>query len=86
MYVLQNGSDWSPRFAVYGDLGYVNGISIPLLAKETSSRNWDVVLHLGENVYPSVLVPSLSSVTLYCRHKVFSPLILQVTLPMICRM
>ena len=51
MYVLKDGTDWSPRFAVYGDLGFVNGISMPLLTKETNSRNWDVVLHLGEHLH-----------------------------------
>ena len=49
MYVLKDGTDWSPRFAVYGDLGYQNGDhSIPLLTKETNDRHWDVVLHVGE--------------------------------------
>ena len=49
MYALKNGTDWSPRFAVYGDLGYQNGDhSIPLLTKEASDRRWDIVLHVGE--------------------------------------
>jgi hypothetical protein len=27
---MKDGTDWSPRFAIYGDLGSVNGVSIPL--------------------------------------------------------
>ena len=50
MYVLKDGTDWSPRFAVFGDLGLVNGISIPFLINETNSRNWDIVLHNGERL------------------------------------
>ena len=59
MYALKNGTDWSPRFAVYGDLGFLNGISMPFLTKETSSRNWDVVLHLGEHLHLTVLAPTV---------------------------
>ena len=49
MYVLKDGTDWSPRFVIYGDLGYQNGNrSIPLLRNQTNDRQWDVVLHVGE--------------------------------------
>lgn len=44
---MQNGSDWSPWLAVYGDLGNVNGQSIPRLQEEAQRRSIDAVLHVG---------------------------------------
>ncbi|KAF7242251.1 Acid phosphatase type 7 [Varanus komodoensis] len=48
---LLNGSDWSPRFAVFGDLGQVNPQSLPRLQHETEMGLYDVVLHAGDFAY-----------------------------------
>lgn len=44
---IKEGTDWSPRLAVYGDLGNVNGQSIPRLQEEVQNGNFDAVLHVG---------------------------------------
>lgn len=48
---IKEGSDWSPRFAVYGDLGNVNGQSIPRLQQEVHRNNFDAILHVGDMAY-----------------------------------
>ena len=44
--ILRNGESWSPRFAVYGDLG-TDGRSLPFLKEEAKRGNFDVILHVG---------------------------------------
>lgn len=48
---LREGSDWSPRFAIFGDLGSDNGQSIPRLQSEVARRAFDAVLHVGDMAY-----------------------------------
>jgi len=48
---LQAGTDWSPRLAVYGDLGSENAKSLPLLANDTLAGMYDAVLHVGDFAY-----------------------------------
>lgn len=48
---LSNRTDWSPRVIVYGDLGVVNGQSIPRLAEEVRHGQVDVVMHIGDFGY-----------------------------------
>jgi hypothetical protein len=48
---IQEGSNWSPRFAVFGDLGNVNGQSIPRLQEEVQNGNFDAILHVGDFAY-----------------------------------
>jgi hypothetical protein len=48
---IREGNDWSPRFAVYGDLGVVNGQSIPRLQQEVSRNRFDAILHVGDMAY-----------------------------------
>jgi hypothetical protein len=48
---MKNGTNWSPRFAIYGDLGNVNGQSIPLLQEEVSKGRYDAILHVGDFAY-----------------------------------
>ncbi len=43
--------DWSPRFAVFGDLGNINGQSISRLQEETMLGYYDLVLHVGDFAY-----------------------------------
>ena len=42
---------WSPRFAVYGDLGNENAQSLPRLQRETQSQMYDMILHVGDFAY-----------------------------------
>ena len=48
---MQEGSDWSPRFAIYGDLGSANGQSIPRLQQEVARGSFDMILHVGDMAY-----------------------------------
>lgn len=45
---LQSGPNWSPRLAVFGDMGADNPQSLPRLRRETQQGMYDVVLHVGE--------------------------------------
>lgn len=47
---LRNGEDWSPRIALYGDMG-TDGQSLSLLTSEALNGNFDVVLHVGDFAY-----------------------------------
>ena len=42
---------WSPVLAVYGDLGNVNGQSIPRLQNEVQQGMYDAILHVGDFAY-----------------------------------
>lgn len=44
---LNDSSVFSPRFALYGDLGNENPQSLARLQKETQLGMYDVVLHIG---------------------------------------
>ncbi len=46
---IRDGSDWSPRFAVFGDMGNVNAKSIPRLQKDVEKNLYDAILHVGMN-------------------------------------
>ncbi|XP_053124435.1 acid phosphatase type 7 [Hemicordylus capensis] len=48
---LLNGANWSPRFAIYGDMGLVNPQSLPRLQREAEMGLYDVVLHVGDFAY-----------------------------------
>ncbi|KAF0314612.1 Acid phosphatase type 7 [Amphibalanus amphitrite] len=48
---MQEGSDWSPRLAVYGDLGMVNGVALPFIVNDTYDEMYDAVLHVGDFGY-----------------------------------
>jgi len=43
-------SDWSPRFAIFGDMGNVNAKSIGRLQEETQAGHFDAVLHVGMSI------------------------------------
>ena len=43
---LRSGENWSPRLAMYEDLG-AGGQSIPFLKEEAKQGNFDVILHVG---------------------------------------
>ncbi|BES89928.1 Purple acid [Nesidiocoris tenuis] len=43
--------DWSPRIAIVGDLGSVNGVSIETIARRTQLGIYDAVIHIGDIAY-----------------------------------
>ena len=43
---LMSGESWSPRIAMYGDMG-TDGQSLPFLKAEALKGNFDVILHVG---------------------------------------
>ncbi|KAI1284906.1 Purple acid phosphatase 21 [Halotydeus destructor] len=51
LVAIRNDSAFSPRIAVFGDLGTVNGQSIPRLQQEVIRRNFDAILHVGDFAY-----------------------------------
>jgi len=48
---MTDGTDWSPRFVVYGDMGNTNAQSLPRLQEEVQHGDYDVVLHVGDFAY-----------------------------------
>uniref|UniRef100_A0A4W6EVF7 Purple acid phosphatase n=1 Tax=Lates calcarifer TaxID=8187 RepID=A0A4W6EVF7_LATCA len=48
---LNNNTSFSPRFALYGDLGNENPQSLARLQKETQLGMYDVILHIGDFAY-----------------------------------
>lgn len=47
----KNGTAWSPRFAIYGDLGVDNAQSLSKLQKEVQGGRYDAILHVGDFAY-----------------------------------
>ncbi|RWS03557.1 iron/zinc purple acid phosphatase-like protein, partial [Dinothrombium tinctorium] len=50
---IESGEDWSPRFALYGDLGTMaeGGKSIPTLIDHVKANKYDIVFHIGDIAY-----------------------------------
>lgn len=48
---MKSGQDWSPRFAVFGDMGNVNAQSLARLQEETLQGMYDAILHVGDFAY-----------------------------------
>eukprot|EP00064_Thunnus_orientalis_P003392 superscaffoldBa00000274_g3401 len=48
---LNDSTSFSPRFALYGDLGNENPQSLARLQKETQLGMYDVILHIGDFAY-----------------------------------
>ncbi|KAM3829421.1 acid phosphatase type 7 isoform 1-T3 [Vipera latastei] len=48
---LPNGSSWSPRLAIFGDMGLENPQSLPRLQREAQQGWYDAVLHIGDFAY-----------------------------------
>ena len=46
---LRSGESWSPRIAMYGDMG-TDGQSLPYLKDEAKQGNFDVILHVGKHL------------------------------------
>ena len=45
------GSEWSPKLAIFGDMGNVNAVSLPYLQAESQSGMYDMILHVGDFAY-----------------------------------
>lgn len=48
---MKSGQSWSPRLAVYGDMGNIKGRSIPRLQEWAQKGKFDAVLHVGDLAY-----------------------------------
>jgi len=44
---LKTGNNWSPKFAVYGDLGNIDGKTLGRLTDEAQRGFYDAILHVG---------------------------------------
>lgn len=42
-----SGTDWSPKFVVYGDFGNSNAETLTSLQEEAQLGHFDAVLHIG---------------------------------------
>ena len=49
MTTLNTGTNWSPRLAIYGDMGSINAKSLPILSSETDAGHFDAILHVGKS-------------------------------------
>lgn len=59
----KDGTEWSPRFALYGDLGSSNARSLSYLQEETQRGHFDAILHVG--MYQSISQLSTLQVVQY---------------------
>ncbi|KAK7803676.1 hypothetical protein U0070_014047 [Myodes glareolus] len=48
---LKKGVHWSPRLAVFGDMGADNARALPRLRRDTQQGMFDAVLHVGDFAY-----------------------------------
>ncbi|MBN3304980.1 acid phosphatase type 7 isoform X2 [Amia ocellicauda] len=48
---MKGGTSWSPRFALFGDMGNENPQSLARLQKETQLGMYDIILHIGDFAY-----------------------------------
>ena len=49
MTTLNTGTNWSPRLAIYGDMGSANARSLPMLSSEADAQHFDAILHVGKS-------------------------------------
>ena len=47
---MKDGQDWSPRLAIFGDMGNVNSRSLVRLEREADQGMYDAIIHLGKNL------------------------------------
>ncbi|XP_038077012.1 acid phosphatase type 7-like [Patiria miniata] len=48
---LQDGTDWTPRLALYGDMGNKNAQSLGRLQVAAQGGEYDAILHVGDYAY-----------------------------------
>ena len=66
---LKSGVNWSPRLAIFGDLGSVNAKSLSYLQEETQNGNFDAILHVGELILEFFFSFDLVSIVCVCIFK-----------------
>ncbi|XP_068249786.1 acid phosphatase type 7-like [Palaemon carinicauda] len=47
----KNGTEWSVRVAMFGDMGSLNAQSLPRLQEEVSQNMYDAIIHVGDFAY-----------------------------------
>jgi hypothetical protein len=47
---MKSGTNWSPKLAIFGDLG-LNGEIIPKLISDVKAGMYDAILHVGDIAY-----------------------------------
>ena len=63
---LPEGTDWSPRLCIYGDLGNTNAKSLGYIQEELTRDDFDAILHVGK----SCMCIKISTVSIHCEvHK-----------------
>ena len=45
---MQSGTQWSPRFALYGDMGNENAVALASLQELAQGGSIDAILHVGQ--------------------------------------
>ena len=48
---MPEGSDWSPRFAIFGDMGNENAKSLTRLQREVQLDYYSALIHVGDFAY-----------------------------------
>ena len=76
---LKDGVDWSPRIALYGDLGSVDAKSLSSLQQEVQRGQLDAILHVGGYYMYALLRVFLYSLLRVCTLYVQCPLRLHIT-------
>lgn len=51
MKTIPVGISWSPRIALFGDMGNENAVSLPFLQREVGEGLYDAVIHVGDMAY-----------------------------------
>lgn len=46
-----NDDDWSPSFAIFGDMGNENAQSLARLQRESQQHMYDAIIHVGDFAY-----------------------------------
>ena len=48
---MKDDVNWSPRLAVFGDLGVENAKSVPMLSHDAQNSLYDAIIHIGDFAY-----------------------------------
>lgn len=48
---VPDGNDWSPKLAIYGDMGVKNDVSLPYLIEDAQKALYDAFIHVGDFAY-----------------------------------
>eukprot|EP00092_Neocalanus_flemingeri_P000642 GFUD01000684.1.p1 GENE.GFUD01000684.1~~GFUD01000684.1.p1 ORF type:complete len:450 (+),score=123.28 GFUD01000684.1:126-1475(+) len=51
MRTLPSGENWSPRLALFGDMGNENAVSLPMIQREVGEGVYDAIIHVGDMAY-----------------------------------